>query len=458
MSRDYPSISSEQDEIEEIMGLIFGPAEDDGRIPLEDLDVTSQWWEAQRRIIDILISVDEAMDDLEAEKAEAADANRDEKFEECLDAMHELELLEGCARRLADSMAWIMLDLGGRGTLPLHDGRDPVPISTIDVDSHLGSIRDLSDHFDSGIGILTDITSTLQIGDAVFLGFDEGGARTVFLEVKEGEVNWEIDKILSESDEPLEAVHDDDSAVVREIEQSLGEKAVEQARRMVDQLNRSLRNTATWVREEGPVVHSGETQTGFLPDGPKLKRYVEDLREATESVREGGRERLEVDDVLFIEVVNNEDADIDDYIAWINERTSEPGMGGYIRQGLLQPHTRPIFLSDLPRDLILDLLTARILVLYALDLRSLSEKLRDNGIPVEYDSSKEFDTTRKEAPRGSLFQGPRHKGFVIKEGETVYTLGMRIPYRVIFEFVRPLEIPGLVEHSIDKLRSHVESE
>lgn len=419
----------------------------------------AQWWTAQQEAIDLLETAEEATNAIEEVRRSAREDGKTDLSRSLSELLYETRTLGACVRRLADTIAWIILRLDRNGTLGLTHGRLPVPITSIDVQEHLNAIELALTQFDEGFGLLSDLTSILQVGDALVAGHLDGEPTRVFLEVKAGEVNAQIDETLRSWDGEEAEVHAEEAGLTDRIRRRFGDSGVEQARRMVRQMNRIKHGIALWHTGEGQATLDNDDAHAIASEGEGWDHFTDQLEAHIDEAAEGNVERFKLDGCLFVEVAHHDAVEADGFSSWLeHEMTEEPIVTGQLVDGLYKPHTRPVFLSDLSEDAIFDVLTGRVSVAFALDLPRFAELMRSNGVPVRYKTGRMADEARQRAPGSSTLTGHRHKSLVVELDEGVIALGELAANRIFFEFVRPSVIPAILTPSIERIASEMQGQ
>jgi len=209
-SADYmkdPSIESLKKTLLDIYEYIceYGIKSVADTTPIESLKVDMNFMEtiheglalAQDGLIDAILKIN---DDIKYEKARLKQANidHDENLKVKIKfRLGELYIRERMFRKLADTIAWGYFVRDHSSARRLYIGRDMDIIDESKCDEYKQFVKEFNSN-KSKFGLLTDITSFIQLGDIICTEVDTEGLHTWnLIELKSGKVNRKILNILT---------------------------------------------------------------------------------------------------------------------------------------------------------------------------------------------------------------------------------------------------------------------
>lgn len=302
-------------------------------------------------------------------------------------SLEALEFEEAILRKLADTLAWLILDSQHWMARRLFNGQPPPRISESNIESVMEVARQL-EHDPLVFALPTDLTSFVRIGDLLVIGLHhDSGRRRALLEVKEGKVNEAILDFLNSpvAECPRAAYF---------FAQEIGPKGVEQVGRIVHQVERGTKFIEI-VSEERGIDPFSNQPIEIGPDVIPLEDYDLELDSLLDRASNIGIATQVIDDCLVLTAIHQgmmavpagipervqgewSDGILQAALAVARDRLPrqlEDGLNHIVAfdlaNGLFEPLSIPIFLRNISEEYILDILFGSLVVIIQLDLDGL---------------------------------------------------------------------------------------
>ena len=290
----------------------------------------------------------------------------------------------------------------------------------------------------SRFGLLSDLTSFVQVGDLLVVDAEKSSLQIV--EVKEGPANERIGKF---AEFIAEAQCGRAFQYFREEE---GDKGVAQLLRIARQADRMSHVAEVVNKGEGIDPDTGEHV--HVPKEPLLMAsYDQELAGLIESSRATGWAIKIIDGCLFAGAYRNHMQPLGRaaLTAWFQhecKRSDFPLVN--ILDSMRSPLALPLFCRNLGKENIFDLIFGRCSLFLALNLDGYIELSRRSGIPLRW-------ATKKEVARLQL-KGPRQKVntrvMVCNDTSSEFAFSDGIFFRTIFHGETPLSTLPMIQGGV----------
>lgn len=396
------------------------------------------WKIAQDNIVDELILIEETRKE-NKKKLTEAHRKKDEILKQKYFKENEnLDFNEHILRKLADSIAWQIL----RENHLVRRFCTSDKLQTIQP-SNLRREKKFVDSYNESnplsFALLSDITSFIQIGDALIFNYEDN--TIIVVELKDGETNETVRKAIDNYYQTGGC-----EKYLRFFKEEHGEKALEQLERVMRQDLKGSRLAH--------VLNKGE---GIDPIGDKIK--IPDPVFPTKHFNEHIIKLLnEVDTVSYS--LNCIDSCL--HISAYSSKYPCPQMFEFLMRGqgnsypicdfrsiLFQRVVIPPFMLPLPKEQIFDLIFGRKLILFCLNFDEWMKLGEEFELNIEW-------VSRKKSSRINQKHHPIHRPFEfnnriiqVSHGEHSFYLGGGQLTRIFYEFVYPSCILAINRMSFD---------
>lgn len=398
------------------------------------------WKIAQDNIVDELIIIEKTRKENKKNLTEAHIKKDEILTQKFIQDNKTLEFNERILRKLADSIAWQIL----RSHHIVRRFCISNELQTIQP-SNLKREKKFVDSYNENnplsFALLSDITSFLQIGDALIWNFEEECTVAV-VELKDGELN---EKIM----EAVDGFYKTGGCkrYFGFFKEKYGESAAKQFERMVKQDSRGSRLIQTITEGKGidPLGDKIEIPEPIFPS----KYFVKNVKDLLEGTNIENFSLGCVDDCLYIGVYSSKyPVPLDAF------KYCMKGLGiNYpiynFRNTLLHQVTISPFILPLPKEQIFDLIFGRKLILFCLDFDKWMKLGEQFNLNIEW-------LGRKESSKITTGMLRLHRPFelgnkIIKVsyGNTGLYVGGGALARVFYEFMNPTCIHSMNKMSFD---------
>lgn len=391
-----------------IQHLSFPPSElsrihDDNAIAEEFMtQVHKGFYFAQERIIDLLRKV---INEQKTAKRGIAEARRlrnksaEQALQTKLDTAHYQECI---LRRVIDSIAWNLCGFELATVRRLYMDQEPIDITDSNLNSELSFLENYKQSHPTGFALISDLSMVVQVGDIITKNMSEG---TGIIELKEGHVNERVFEILHEYREN----HCD--YYLASVLSEEGKKVSEQFFRSVKQLHKDMLAVNIINEGQGKDPQSGKEVT-VVESTLELATFNPVFLDVIKRAAIKGRASQTIQGCLTIVAY-----DVTHPMAFSDQPSNTPlerplksnknneedttirSMD--LRQTLISPTTRPLFLCPLPENYIVDITMERTIVKFYLNMPLWLQMFEQQGFTVRMLGKKETARTKQQADHGT---------------------------------------------------------
>lgn len=329
-------------------------------------------------------------------------------------------------RHFADFIAWQIFKGDYYKARRFFSGdRNRPDLLSSNLDSVLSAVRHFHNEDESSFGLITDLTSFIDIGDILLIKDDMIG----IVECKEGKVQKKIYEFFDYADQ-------DDFDVTKVDFSDKDSKFFDQAERTLKQMERGIKATNFLKNEEGTDPFSNEKIKVLESKYPR-EYYYKYLMDLIEESKINNSAYGEVEEIIYIGIYRENKRTIAPYlfkeiVNHIYEKNIIIDYAGLI--GL--PLKNPIFFKPFGIESIFDIMFGRLKIYLAIDLNKLINLFNSKGISTKWLSKKE---THK-----ILDKGRRYKPFTFENraieitiNEDKVTLGDSFLIYLLFDNLTP---------------------
>jgi hypothetical protein len=299
-------------------------------------------------------------------------------------AIEREEYKEAVIRRLADSIAWQLIDGRSDFVQWLHSYEKPPSIDESNFESVLEVVNESNKSDPLSFALISDLTSFIRVGD--ILRRDTSSVREI-IEMKAGEENIKAIWIVEN-----ELTRDLDESSLARLKDVYGPHLVDQARRIQRQINKGNK-----VRE---IINTGagedpNTGTSVIVREPQQTpaNYMRDLAEQLLRLDKRPWAYTVIEDCLMVGCYQGlmKKAGRALLNSLARSLFEENNMTVSLNEGLKIPLCEPVFLKPLREDDIFDIVFDRKRVFMVLSVDRLLQSFREQGAEVKWLSKKETD-------------------------------------------------------------------
>jgi hypothetical protein len=390
---------------------------------------------AQHRLVEELGRVEAATRGMKRLQKEARRQREREKSESAARLLESLHYQEMALRTIANGVAWVMLRDQRWVVRRLYQGRAPTALSAANLESAIRE-ADRINQDTRKFALLSDLTSCVQLGDLLVIDFSRDPGIIYCIELKEGQKNYEILQFLDlfgRTGCPRAAWF---------FAEEQGEVGLKQAKRIARQQIRAAE--AMKILETGEGVDPMSGKPIRIPDRIiEQQSYDAELEALIEGARTNGEAVAVLEDCLWVGaydprqavfpslmfkdhlhhvLLKNQDCLLPESPSDVTEELLQEQVVPYpianLRQAIMTPTCRPLFLRELSRQTIIDLVLGHVLVYIYLDLDGFLARSRTRGLGGRWQTRRERGHIKPEGYFARLGKAPVFE----REGRTV-TMG-----------------------------------
>lgn len=384
--------------------------------------------EAQNRIVTLLLKIQDEQVINKSRLKSAREIKNRKQIDEFVQKEKYLEHISTLFKHGADAICWqlirgqlyisrqLYLEVGGSKKLR---------------DTNLSSVQVVANQINANpenFVLITDITNNVQVGDLI--GFLDG--QFTIIEVKEGQKNWEVIKIIKELSDETKSCEEvmkqlpDDPKFLEQLERTLKQHEV---LTNVEQIISEDKGIDPILKKE-IKIHSPEEAT------PYYNSRLMMLEKQLNNRNLWGYDVIE--DCLHIGVYKGEKRFIGRYL--LEEIAKTSNIENYIIVDALSvvgSLNKPIFYFPFSVDLIFDILFERVKMYYMLNVDKFMDIYTSYGYVAKWASRKETHRVEEAMKLQGLLKF-KNRGIKImnSEGNEIWLFGGTV-LRIIFEHIYP---------------------
>ncbi|WP_252504050.1 hypothetical protein [Sporosarcina sp. Marseille-Q4943] len=346
------------------------------------------------------------------------------------DKIKSIEYKESIIRKIADSIAWTILNFDSTKVKRLFLNNPQVEVYNSNLSHEIRVVEDIFQNNEFNFALLTDITSFIQIADLMIL--DSESKSIGFAELKEGRINEEISNTLD-----LFLKTNCEFALFQTIKDK-DDKYIKQMKRFINQEVKNTEVVKTINSGEGKDIATGYNV--FISEEVFEPVFFENtVRDMLKEVQKKKFALRSIDDCLIIGVYNTKDIPI--HTAFEGWKKS-CGIGFPtidFKVFLNDPTAKPMFLCDFSINDKVKILSGEIYILMSLDFNKWISMLKKANINVRLLTKKETERINKVPDIIKPFEYNGQAIQIEYEGG-VETLGGGIFEKMFNQFFRPTSI------------------
>jgi hypothetical protein len=351
-----------------------------------------------------------------------------------------LELKENIMKKLADSIAWKLLDYDYTSIRRLYHDQNQMDIGNSNILHDITTINAIFEENKRKFPLITDITSFMQTGDILLKDTSKGNGSISIIELKEGKVNEKIEEIL------MNYTNNHCDYYLHNELKSKDEKFAKQFSRYIKQ-QKSMINVINTINSGEGIDQSTGLNVKISKDIFTVNSYEKDILDMLEEVNKKNYSTRVIDDCLLIGVYNNTKLNMQfAFKGWVDIlKIDFPIINLFSSINI--PLAYPLFIHSFSLEDKIKLIDGKKTVLMCLDINMWLEKMREKGISYRYLTTKE--TGRINSVNKNI------KAFVLNDKaiEFDYKGNKTLLYdglfgRMFYELINPSSIIDFLKHNL----------
>ena len=387
----------------------------------------------------------------------AKNQRKKEQQFEISQAIQILNREEAILRRLADSLAWVLLGSRRWEIRRLWQGGRPPSLATSNVPS-LEKVLDTIRPDELQFALMSDLTSSIQLGDLVWTNYRSG--QTSLVEVKEGATNFEILEFMKSFQQ---------TGCVRALQFFKAERTeseFKQFERVLRQHKRMSQAAHFTENDSGIDPRTGERML-LSKDVFPLEFYEEELSSALLDALATGSSSFVIDECLQViahrrdtlegqafhaEVAHSAGHFLSDecLIEHLEESEQDTGVFRWDRlpsepwelsRNLYTPDIQPLFLMNVPPEALRAVAFGHLRVAFILDVTRWMKLIEAQGVKVNLEDPSKRE---KASQHHKLMLLHQEKYIAVTNGAFEVRLGSGYKVRMALEAARPASLAKMI--------------
>ncbi|AEY64881.1 hypothetical protein [Clostridium sp. BNL1100] len=300
---------------------------------------------------------------------------------ELREKISETEEKEYIYRKLADSIAWQLVQMDGTSIRRFYRNVNQIDIKSANITHDLKTVDEIFSSNKLHFPLISDITSFMQVGDLLICDREEN--RIGILELKEGQVNEKIEEIIDEFSKT-------------QCEYMLYLATKDENQKFHKQFDRYLKQQRV-MEETINIINTGkgiDSSTGVNISIPRdvfnVESFDQDIAKMLMETNKKNYSTRVIDDCLLVGVYNNIRllGLVKAFISWVRGLKIEFPIINFT-SSLRVPAAFPIFLHPFSLEDKIKIINGEKTILMCLDIEKWLEKMSEYGITYKILSKKE---------------------------------------------------------------------
>lgn len=314
-------------------------------------------------------------------KERIKDLNRQQKAKDIVEELKKniqrVEYQEHIMRKLADTIAWQMINHDLTAIRRLYKFSSQVEIYNSNLNHDLEVVRSMFENDNECFPLITDITSFIQVGDLLVKEKNKLG----IIELKEGKVNEEISDMIEEH---LQIQCE--AKLFFELEQK-DDKFQKQFSRYVKQQSTAL--NAISIINKGEGTDSLGNRIKIYDKVFFTKNFTDTIQSMLQQVNKSNYSINCIEDCLFVGVYNTSNIPMYKVFEVWKKAMGVDFPTVDIRSFFFSPFSHPLFLHPFSIDDKVKIVAGEKIILMTLDIHAWLEKFKEKNANVRLMSKKE---------------------------------------------------------------------
>lgn len=333
---------------------------------------------AQRNCVKVLKKVLGEKKKLKDKLKRARQEKNKERIDEIEKLINRIIYQEMVIRKVMDSIVWQIFNQDLSVLRRFYYGQELIDITDSNLESELKCVESYSKRDDGCFVLISDMTSFVQIGDVVIF---TPGKEIIIGELKEGEVNEKVFKLIDES-------------IKNPCPQYLAQKLSVENSKFREHFKRSVKQIIRNA-EVNKVISGGEGKDLFAGLNVKIceeeivmNTFCHVVENLLEECNKKGYAISVLEECLLIGVYRNDKFSDRAFDVWAKSLNITMPVVDF-RQSFFDPLGFPLFLQPLSDQLILDIVTGRKVIKFTIDINRWLETFKEDGVSYRWMSKKE---------------------------------------------------------------------
>lgn len=379
------------------------------------------WKKAQALIINEIINRKNKIINLEKEKKEHHRKNKKDEKKQCINSIGKNEQEIFILRRCIDSLIWTIFnnEHSSIRRLPLQDKLDNLSLKVIE--DSIDTLNEINND-PLTIAVLVDLTTFVHTGDIITLDLNKGIS---IIELKSGDKNHEFCEAATFSINS-ECEHFDKNFLANK-----NSTDIKHYNRTKKQLIH-LKDVSNLLNNGEGYDHYAKSQAKIIDKNYTPEFYNEKIVNSWRNISLGKNWDIHViDSCIYVGVYRDSDMGFVGFNTWM-ESTNFKGSVFNLTDSFKYIFSRPLLNTNLPDELILDVIKGNIIIVLCLD-HSKFYKLGNDLYPGLF-KLKKFTKQELSSGQGITIDG---KGIYSEKEDFDIFIGTGFITRMIFDFQRP---------------------
>lgn len=400
---------------------------------------------AQKEIIQALLIIDNKLPELRELNTKLKLEKKTIEIKKLKINILTLSYHELVFRKLADSIAWQLLNMEKYRVRRLIINKKPASIKNIDLIDTQKAIEWLKINYPDSFALITDITTFFHIGD--LLVFDSKNKHSFLVELKSGVVNKEITDML-EAFNPNDTFHNFKLFDTFFSNDKKGRKN-KQLERVIEQQKKANNLISIFKNDKGIDNQTGGKIEIFNANF-KIKYFSKRIYKLFLKSQSNNSATTTIDACLLVGLYDSQFFGVKAMKMWLMLKKIKPyPVFNYI-QSFYDPTTFPPFLQPIDTDFIEELVLLKKHLFFALDIDEWLLKAKKLGFEYRWLTKKQtmkILQERKDSQKPFIFENQALE-FSYKKNKALLEQG--ILSRIFFDWVTPTSALKLLKSLVDK--------
>lgn len=363
--------------------------------------------------------------------------------------LDKLKYFEKLIRLCMNCIVWEIFEFEGTYIKQCYKGFPTNPLTSSNYEHEIAVIEEINNNNNKTFALYSDLTSCIQICDALIIELLDNRFQLSFVEIKSGEKSKNMLKIIDKLNLKYK-----DFKKENIFNRIFEKKDYKQLKRMIKQIDRA-EETLNLISNDNYEYSDGYKK--YLLNSKGKGFYFQDLKELIEKT---STKISRIDDCLYICLYSqnstNKNSNFDHYFDHIRQLGKDFIFTNY-KKSIDIPYVLPVFFLPIKEKNIFDILFERKIILMSLNLNEFIQKANQYGLVLKYLSKYETKKHSQKKERKPFIFRYREIYLQYNNPKLRISLGTGVFIKIFYNFITPLSMIKTIKDNMGTIKNRLES-
>jgi hypothetical protein len=366
--------------------------------------------------------------------------------------LDKLKYFEKLIRLCMNCIVWEIFEFEGIYIKQCYKGFPANPLTSSNYEHETAVIEEINNKNYKKFALYSDLTSCIQICDALIIELLDNSFQLSFVEIKSGEKSKNMLKIIDQLNLKYK-----DFKKENIFNRIFEKKDYKQLKRMIKQIDRA-EETLNLISNDNYEYSDGYKK--YLLNSKGKVFYFQDLKELIEKTSIHNPKISRIDECLYIGVYiqnsTNKNSNIVHFNNFIRQFGNDFIYTNY-KEFIDIPHSLPVFFLPITDKYIFDILFERKIILMSLNLNGFIQKANQYGLVLKYLSKYDTKKHSQKKERKPFIFGHREIYLQYNNPKLRINLGTGVFIKIFYNFITPLSMIKTIKDNMGTIKNRLES-